>query len=278
MTTLRSITLIGVNGDSIDLANNENIELGVSPNLHSGPSFSFVDKPLVGFAGGFKSASRPTEKLFNIPVVLFGSSEQEIDEIISRLVNACDPKEQCQLIYARPDGTTRSMYLQYRAGLETALVADRRNFRVKANLVFRAAYPFWQQHEDQPSATLDLTGINVNTGVSWRVEVSGDIEQTWPRWRIEGHAENIQIIHPASGLFFRVEEILTNANVVRVITNPRDSGVYLDDVQDYATVLDNFSTLFPFHPGSNLLIVKASIPTAPAGSIKVEWDNHFQTP
>jgi len=277
MTTTRNMVLTGVNGDRINLVNDEDYELATTSTVHSGQSYVFTEKPLVGYDGNFTSGVEVKPKDVVLPIRVFSDSELDQDQKLQRLSEILGAHGECQLTHTRTDGTKRHLFVQYRGGFDSLIVAYGGKNHVLVNVTFRASNPFWLAHEEQPIETFNLGGSNDTTGAVWEFDVDGDVPEVWPRWHITGNANNIQIIDLSTGRFLRIKEVINNTQDIRIDTRPRNSGVWLNDVYLQSVVLDDASTFFPLRSGYNRLLVKG-VGAAPAGVLTVRWQNRYFTP
>lgn len=280
MATDRVVTLVGADGSRNTLMCDEAepYDLATDSQLWGIAPYDLASEPVANIPGERLGAVTARPRTFAVPIVLNGSTETEVDERIAELGSILSPRRDVTLIYQRADGTTREISARYLSGANALNVNRTQQRHVKAPLVFRAFWPYWRSttsaiEEWGPSPFDDGRAAGSNN-----IEVvnSGDVV-TWPEITITGHAEAIEFLSLNTGQVFRILEIIEVGSTLRIDTDPRTFGIYIDDVFAQ-TVVDPISEFFPLVPGPNRLIIRGnSNGTDPIGDFVVRWREQFET-
>lgn len=247
---------------------------------------------LTGYALGTRSVGEiPGERLetvralsrtFALPVQLEGDTEAEIDERLGWLGAVLDPGREIRVQYRRPDGTEREISALYQGGADSfSAVADagHEQRHVVVPLVMKALWPFWRPVANPVAVDGPTTFDDGRAAGSNLVTVTNDGDVAcWPEFTITGYAEAIEGMSLTSGKVWRVRRILGTADTLRIDTDPRNFGVYLNDVADYTT-MDQLSEFWELEPGDNILVFRGNTATGaePIGTFTIRWRPQFSS-
>ena len=96
---------------------------------------------------------------------------------------------------------------------------------------------------------------------------------------ITGYSESIEGVNLTTGQGFRVRRILTTPDVLRIDTDKRTFGVYVNDVAEFSA-MDPASEYWPLVPGANVLWFRGNTATGAEsiGGFTVRWRELYETP
>lgn len=279
--SLRTIELLDVDGIPIVLSVHDAgpYELAGGSRLHGRSPHRINTRRLGRIPGETRESTEVLPKRFAVPVQVQGTTEQEIDERLGDLSARLSATVDHRLVYTRPDGTTRQITAAYEGGSELTSVQHRDKRFVVVPLQFLALFPYWRQVgvdvEKQVAPINDgyAAGANVIT-----INNLAEIDETWPEWIITGHAENIEALNRTSGLLWRITEVVPLGSELRIDTDPKSFGVWLDDVELFEAA-DAYSQWWPLLPGVNDIIFRANSNAGvdPVGQVTVRWRPLFES-
>jgi hypothetical protein len=275
--TLRTVTLVGADGSRHVLAcSAEPYQLKLDGQLWGNASYAFESRRVANLPGERLEDVHVMPRTFTVPIEVVGTTELDVDQRLAALGSILSPSADCGIIYRRADGSTRQITARCIAGADTLQAIARSGptqRQVAASLVFRAYFPYWTSLDfDDPSYSAsfnDALGAGFN---SFDLTCSSDVE-TWPEVTITGPVQNIHGANLVTGQVWRIVEVLNPGQVVRIESDPRRPGVWLNDVYRF-DMLDTASALWPLVPRLNRLMFRGtSVGVSPIGSFGLRWRN-----
>lgn len=279
----RTVTLVGADGTRHVLAcSAEPYQLRPSAQLWGTAPYAINSRQVGQIPGERVESVRALARTVVVPVQVEGATELEIDARLGALGAMLSPVDDIRLIYRRPDGTERELTARYAGGGDAVQAAGESGYlqrHVTVPLIFKAHWPYWRPlsgsvgvagpEEFDDGGTL---GSNLLT-----VTNVGDVD-AWPELTIAGFAESIEGVNLTTGQGFRVRRIIETGDVLRIDTDKRTFGVYLNDVADYS-VADPASDWWPLVPGDNVLWFRGvTLPFAePIGTVSIRWRPQYET-
>jgi hypothetical protein len=278
MPSTRKVVLYGAHGQRRTLVCDDTGPLQLRPDngLWGVAPVAITSRQVLGAAGEAIETVRTQPRSFAVPVLAQGSTEQAVDEVLGSLGSILDPNRDVRIVYSRPDGSAREITARYQSGGESLAVKSSHHNAVVVPLVFKAFYPFWRSADGvrvysetmRDAGYADLNAVNITN--------AGDVD-VWPEITINGYAENVECTSLNTGQVFRCRWILTEGETLRVDTDPRRFGVYLNEAQGYSTAMDPFSEFWPLQPGLNRLIIRGITFQRPGGRLTVRWREEWET-
>lgn len=283
MSSTRTITLVGAGGTRHVLAcSDEPMQLGIAAQLHGTAPYSTTSRRVGLIPGERPEAVQALPRTLVVPVLVQGATELAMDQELARLGAILRPTDDLTLIYRRPDGTERQLLVRYAGGADALAGFAEAGYlqrSVTVPLVFTAHWPYWSALS-APTEVYGLEPFNDGFGGgSNLVTITnvGDVD-VWPEFYVQDYVEGIEFISLTLGRAIRVPRILQTFDELRIVTDPRAFGVYVNGVADY--VLDSVSEPWPLEPGDNVILVCGSTATGtePIGSFSIRWRPQFETP
>ena len=280
-TTDTQLRIVGVNNTAYDFVGCPTpFALTPGTNLRGRTSYRIESRAVgVDIPGETVTNVRTEPRSLAVPIVIHGSTETDLDNAIGQLGGFLAATEGiCRIIWTRASGAAREIAAYYQSGAETIRTVNLADHRhVEAQLVFRAMYPYWRGYGvNDNNAGANFFDFTFGGTFVVTFNNPGDVE-TWPEWTFTAPLENIEISNLVTGRYFRITEILTGAQTVRIDTDPRNRGVYLDDVYRPDILDPSNADLFPFVPGDNTVQLRAISP-GDAGGWVVRWPSLFTGP
>lgn len=282
--SLRTVTLIGADGSRHVLAcSAEPYQLSTRAQLWGTAPYRFITRQVAQIAGEQVEGVQALPRTIVVPVVVSGATELEVDQNLGALGAMLNPLDVVRLLYRRPDGTERELAVRYAGGGDAVAAAEESGDLqryVTVPLVFKAFWPYWRATNAAlatvgPTAFIDGRSAGSNQATATN---AGDV-QCWPEIIVTGYAEAIEGASLTAGKVWRVRRILATTDRLRIDTDPRTFGVFVNDVADY-TALDPLSEFWPLYPGDNHLLLRANTATGAEtiGSFTVRWRHQYETP
>lgn len=283
--TDRTVTLVGADGSRHVLAcSSEPYQLKMSAQLWGTAPYAVTSRQVGQIPGEKVESVRALARTIVVPIQVEGTTELEVDAYLAALGPMLSPElGDVRLIYRRPDGTQRELTARYAGGGEatsaTGEAGDQQR-AVTVPLIFKAHWPYWRATSGSidvagPTTFSDgrAAGSNVVT-----VTNGGDVE-CWPEVIVTGYSEAIEGVNLTTGQGFRVRRVLTLGDTLRIDTDKRSFGVYVNDVADY-TAMHPASEYWPLVPGPNVLWFRGNTATGAEtiGGFTVRWRELFETP
>ena len=284
MSSTRTVTLIGVDGTRHVLAcSTEPYQLKPSAQLWGTAPYAVNSRQVGQIAGERVESVRALPRTIVVPIQVEGTTELAVDDYLGDLGAILSPVDDVRLVYRRPDGTERELTARYAGGGDAITATDDSGYlqrHVTVPLIFKAHWPYWRAMAGAVGVSGPTTFDDGRAAGSNLVTVTnaGDVECS-PEITITGYAESIEGVNLTTGQGFRVRRVLTTTDVLRIDTDDRAFGVYLNDVADYST-MDPASEFWPLVPGPNVLWFRGNTATGAEsiGGFTVRWRPQFETP
>jgi len=284
VSSTRTVTLIGVDGTRHILAcSTEPYQLKPSAQLWGTAPYAINSRQVGQIAGERVESVRALPRTIVVPVQVEGSTELAVDDYLGDLGAILSPVDDVRLIYRRPDGSERELTARYAGGGDAITATDDAGYlqrHVTVPLIFKAHWPYWRAMAGAQGVTGPTTFDDGRAAGSNLVTVTnaGDVDCS-PEITITGYAESIEGVNLTTGQGFRVRRVLTTTDVLRIDTDDRTFGVYLNDVADYST-MDPASEFWPLVPGANVLWFRGNTATGAEsiGGFTVRWREQYETP
>jgi hypothetical protein len=268
------VTLVGADGSRSVLAcSDEPYQLG--PSSIWGVGLWSVESRAIGeLPGQTIDTVRAEARTVTVHVVITGT-EAEQDDAVGELGRILSPTDDCRIIYARPDGITRELTALYVGGGDAIVIRHNRQRAVRLPLVFRAHFPFWRSATG-PSVLANETFVGQGLPNPVTITGQGDVP-SWPVITVTGPAQNIQGMNMVTGQTWRITEVIAAGQTLRIDTDPREVGVWVDDIAD-AGILDPTSELWPIMPGLNYVTMSArGDGVGGIGTFSIRWQVLFDS-
>lgn len=226
-----TISLTGVNGDTITFGNDEFI-------LTSGvrgfgiPQTALRIDSSAGEGGVFRYSKRDVREL-DLPIMVTGSDRDDVDSKLRRLANLLRGKT--ALIASYSDGTQYELDVYYAGGAETQYGEDAGATFCKWVLTVKAPQPYWVSVQPQSfwvsgapgtvGLLPQLSRLQLSSSQALgtiTVQNNGDVDAP-PIWVINGPATNVAIT--LNGVGFQYTAALAIGDTITIDT---DSGTVVD--------------------------------------------------
>ncbi len=284
MTSARTVTLIGADGTRHVLAcSDEPYQLSMRAQLHGTAPYALGTRRVGLIPGERLDTVQALPRTLVVPLRVEGLTELAVDQAMGALGSVLSPRADVRILYRRPDGVERELTARYAGGGDAVSAFDEAGYLqhwCTVPLVFKALWPYWRDpaastatHGPETFNDGRAAGSNLVT-----VTNAGDVE-VWPEITVTGYAEGIEAMSLTTGQVWRCRRILTVADELRIDTDPRSFGVYVNGAADY-TVMDSLSEFWPLEPGANVLLFRANTATGaePIGAFQVRWRPQWETP
>lgn len=283
MTSTRTVTLIGDGYRHVLACSAEPYQLKPNGQLWGTAPYRISSRAVGQIPGEKVDQVQALPRTFVVPIQVEGATELEIDQRLSHLLGSVvSPKDDILVEYTRPDGTKREISARYAGGGDAVSATTESGYlqrHVTVPLIFKAHWPYWQS-VTAPQVTVGPTtfddgrtsGSNVVT-----VTNAGDVACP-PEITVTGYAEGVEGVNLTTGQGFRVRRILGVGDTLRIDTDRRTFGVYINDTADYQA-MDPRSLYFELLPGPNVLWFRGNTATGaePIGAFTVRWRELFET-
>ncbi len=284
MTSARTVTLIGADGTRHVLAcSDEPYQLSMRAQLHGTAPYALGTRRVGLIPGERLDTVQALPRTLVVPLRVEGTSELAVDEAMAALGSILSPKHESRINYRRPDGTERQLAVRYAAGGDAISAFDEAGYLQRwctVPLIFKALWPYWRQVDASTATHGPETFDDGRAAGSNLVTVTnvGDVE-AWPEITVTGYAEGIEAMSLTTGQVWRCRRILTAADELRIDTDPRSFGVYINGASDY-TAMDSLSEFWSLEPGENVLLFRGNTATGTEaiGAFEVRWRPQWETP
>ncbi len=213
------------------------------------------------------------------PIVVHADQETTLEDAWDTLGGFLSTIEgPCRLIWTRADGGKREITAHYQSGADTVRITNLHQHRhIEANLTFRASYPYWTEF----GGTVQDFGGGFNNALGAGITMitfdnQGDV-RTWPTVTLNGPVERVELMNQSTGQLVRVNEIITAGQQIRLEFDPRNRGVFLDDVWQPSVLDPTAADMWPLLPGVNNVILRAVSP-GDAGLWEARWPILWEGP
>ena len=280
----RTVTLVGVDGTRHILAcSAEPYQLKPSAQLWGTAPYAINSRQVGQIPGERVESVRALARTVVVPVQVEGTTELEIDARLGALGAMLSPVDDIRLIYRRPDGTERELTARYAGGGDAVQAAAESGYlqrHVTVPLIFKAHWPYWRPLTGSVDVSGPTTFSDGRAAGSNLVTVTnaGDVD-AWPELTVTGYAESIEGVNLTTGQGFRVRRVLTATDVLRIDTDQRTFGVYVNDAAEFGA-MDPASEYWPLVPGPNVLWWRGNTATGAEsiGGFTIRWREQFETP
>lgn len=283
MSSTRTVTLVGVDGTRHILAcSAEPYQLKPTAQLWGTAPYAINSRQVGQIPGERVESVRALARTVVVPVQVEGATELEIDARLGALGAILSPVDDIRLIYRRPDGTERELTARYAGGGDAVQAAGESGYlqrHVVVPLIFKAHWPYWRPLSGSVDVSGPTTFSDGRAAGSNTVTVTngGDVE-AWPELTVTGYAESIEGVNLTTGQGFRVRRVLTASDVLRIDTDKRTFGVYVNDTADYSA-MDSSSEYWPLIPGPNVLWWRGNTATGAEsiGGFTIRWREQYES-
>lgn len=282
-TSTRSVTLIGADGTRRTLVGDDNApyQLKSAAGLWGVAPVAHTSRRMGSIPGERLDQVSALPRTLVVPVQVYGATEAEVDSLLGDLGAILRPGADVRILYQRPTGEQREITAVYLDGAAAlAAAADHGYLRrhVPVPLIFKAYWPYWRQVADAVR-TSGVTTFNDAFGAGSNLVLldnRGDVD-CWPEWLINGHTDYVEALNLTSGKMWRSAEIIPAGSTLRVDTDPRSRGVWVDS--EYLWTLDEFSEPWALRPGVNWILVRGSTTngTQTIGNFEIRWRRNYES-
>jgi len=275
VSSTRTVTLVG-NGVRMVLAcSAEPYQLGLDASMWGGAPYAVASSrrgPLV--AGQVVGPIQAEPRTFALPIIIEGTSELDVDQRIAAISAAVGPAAgPCDVVYTRPDGSARAITAYAIDGLSGIQATSSSGYlqrHVSARLVMRAMFPFWRA-VNVAEGTSTGTFADATLGNANPLDLVNDGSVvTWPEVTVAGPCEAIEGFNLSTGEAWRIREVLGPGYRVRIVGDPRERGVWLNDDLRQDVLLPTVNQPWPLIPGLNRITLRAVNPTG-LGTWSMRW-------
>jgi hypothetical protein len=262
-----SISLIGSNGDTIELSNSYSDFVLTTGVLGFGIPPTKVRIAESASAGGVWRNTKRGVRDIDLPVLVSGTGRQDVENKLRRLSNLLqDTNGPTRIRASYNDGTAYELAAHYVGGGDVEYGADKGATRAKWVLSLQAPNPYWQS-VNPLNFTLQLSGGRglIKSSSLSELTISGqygfgDVTLTnpgdviaYPTWVITGPCDSVSISQ--AGVGFTYDEAVGVGETVTIDTFT-GTVVDQDGVNKYAN-LGPAPKLFPFQTGTQTVTIAA---------------------
>jgi len=283
----RTVVLIGVDGSRLVVMCSDPVwQMRPDAQLWGVAPTAITSRRVATIPGERVEVVHTQPRTFRLPVQVTGATELAIDQALGRLGEILAGGD-VRVVYERPDGQQREITARHLAGGDVVEAVGRSGHlqrHVVVPLVLRAFWPYWRDPQapirrEGPTQFLDGRSVLSNVVT---VTNNGDVE-TWPEVKLTGYAENVEMLSMTTGQVWRITEVLQAGDTLRVDTDPRNFGVYLNEALAYSIggnpIVDPISEWWPLAPGVNHLLFRANTATGTEtlGTFELRWREQWET-
>jgi phage-related protein len=257
-----TLSLIGSNGDTIELADDGDFILTTGVSGFGIPSTSVRIEPSAGNGGVWRSSKRGVRDI-DLPIMVLGTDRADVETKLRRLARLLQDSNGPTRVQANySDGTSVYLDAHYTAGAETQFGTDAGNTYCRWAITLQAPQPFWQRTTSESFNVVAVTGRGLLPQLS-KLKVSssqalgsitannvGDVD-TYPTWVIRGPIEGLTVTSGSSS-FSYVAAIADGVT----ITIDTEAGTVVDDAgTNMYGSLGTAPKLFALPPGTTAMEV-----------------------
>ena len=266
-----TISLIGANGDSIELADDSDFVLASGVTGFGIPSTAVRIDESAGDGGTWRHTKRGVRDV-DLPVIIFGASRDDVESKLRRLAKLLQDRNGAPKIVANySNGDSLFIEAHYVGGAETQFGSDATSFYCRWVIQMQAPQPYWQSASLQSfTVTAGNTGRGLLPQLSKMkvassqtlglvsVNSSADVD-VYPVWTIRGPVSSLSISNGTQSFGFN-----TAVASGETITIDTEAGTVDDQTgANRYPILTAAPKLFPFAPGrSTIEVVGLSTTTA----------------
>lgn len=265
-----TISLIGANGDTIQLADNGDFVLATGVTGFGIPATNVRIDESAGPGGTWRFTKRGVRDL-DLPLVILGTDRADVETKLRRLARLLQDNNGATKIVANySDGSSVFLEAHYVGGAETQFGSDATNYFCRWVIQMQAPQPYWATVTSQ-SFTVgsgstgrgllpQLTKLKVSSSQALgvvNVNNPGDVA-TYPIWTLRGPVDFVTISNGIQS--FTYDAPIADGSTVTINT---ESGEVTDQlgVNKYSN-LAPAPKLFPLPPGLNSLNISGTGATA----------------
>ena len=262
MTTV-TITLVGSNGDAIELANNSDYVLAAGASGFGIPATSVRIDDSAGDGGVWRHTKRGVRDL-DLPIVVFGSDREDVEaklRRLSRLLQTTNGPTKIRADYS--NGESLFLEAHYVGGAETQFGSNATGMFCRWLLQMQAPQPYWQTSYE--------SSFNINNGSTGRgllpqltklrvsssetlgvvtVNNAGDVP-VQPRWVIRGPVTNLVVTNGSQSFSF--PDPILPGRTYTVDTATKE--VFNDEGENVYALLGTAPKLFALPPGTTTVSI-----------------------
>lgn len=261
-----TISLVGANGDTIELADNGDFVLTTGVTGFGIPATNVRIDPSAGPGGVWRFTKRGVRDL-DLPIVVLGTDRADVETKLRRLARLLQDNNGATKIVANySDGSSVFLEAHYVGGAETQFGSDATNFFCRWVIQMQAPQPYWATVTSQ-SFTVgsgstgrgllpQLTKLKVSSSQALgvvNVNNPGDVP-TYPVWTLRGPMDFATVTDGTNTFTY-------NAAIVvgETITINTETGEVTDNlgVNKYAN-MGAAPKLFPLQPGLTSLNISGT--------------------
>lgn len=253
-----TISLVGSNGDTIELADNGDFVLLTGVTGFGIPATSVrIDESAA--AGGVWRFSKRGVRDLDMPIAVFGDTRADVETKLRRLARLLqDTSGPTKIVANYSDDTSVSLLAHYVGGAETQFGEDANSFFCKWTIQLQAPKPYWQSEQSETFSVgsgntgrgllPELTKLKVTSSQAIGVVAvnnTGDVA-AYPVWTITGPVEELVISNGTQS--FGLNVAVANGETYTIDT---ENGTVVDDLgANRYEILNPAPKLFPLLPGT----------------------------
>lgn len=259
------ISLVGANGDTIELADGSDFVLTSGVTGFGIPATSVRIDESAGDGGTWRHTKRGVRDL-DLPIVVFGDDRADVETKLRRLARLLQTtKGPTKIVANYSDGSSLFLEAHYVGGAETQFGSDANGTFCRWGIQMQAPQPYWQTSDEQsfqvtegsagrgllPQLTRLLVTSSQTLGVV-TVNNEGDVK-IQPRWTVRGPIKNFVASDGTQSFGFAE---VPNGKIYTVNT---ETGEAYDDAGENVYYLLNAAPkLFGLEPGVSNISVEGT--------------------
>lgn len=278
-----TISLVGSNGDTIELADDGDFVLTTGVTGFGIPSTAVRIDESAGNGGTWRHTKRGIRDI-DLPLVIMGSDRADVETKLRRLARLLqDSKGPTKIVADYSDGTSVYLSAHYTGGAETQFGSDANSFFCRWVISMQAPQPYW---ETSTTSSFSVTTGNTGRGLLpqlTKLKVSssqtlgvvnvnnqGDVE-VFPTWVIRGPVTNLVVSNGSQSFSFPATilggDTYTVDTMAGTVVNDRGENIY--------ALLGSAPKLFSLQPGLTSVAVTGTEAT-PDTAITCYYSPRFE--
>lgn len=253
-----TISLVGSNGDTIELADDGDFVLTTGVTGFGIPATSVrIDESAA--AGGVWRFSKRGIRDLDLPIAIFGTSRSDVETKLRRLARLLqDTSGPTKIVANYSDDTSVSIQAHYVGGAETQFGSDANSYFCKWAIQLQAPKPYWQSEQTESFSVgsgntgrgllPQLTKLKVTSSQAIgvvEVNNTGDVA-AYPVWTITGPVDGLVISNGAQSFGLNIP-----VAAGQTYTIDTENGTVKDDLgSNRYEILNPAPKLFPLLPGT----------------------------
>jgi hypothetical protein len=261
-----TISLVGSNGDTIELADNGDFVLATGVTGFGIPATSVRIDDSAGDGGRWRHTKRGVRDL-DLPIVVLGSSRADVETKLRRLARLLQTTNGATKLVANyTDGSSLFLEAHYVGGAETQFGSDATSYFCRWVIQMQAPQPYWESLTAQTFTVgsgstgrgllPELTKLRVSSSQTLgvvEVQNNGDVS-IYPRWTIRGPIANLVITNGKLAFGFTAPIPAGKTYTVDTAT----SEVFDETDANIYSLLAAAPKLFPLEPGASTIQVNGT--------------------